>query len=265
MGACIGSFVNVVVYRVPAGMSIVRPGSHCPKCGKPIRWHDNLPIFGWLLLGGRCRDCHETISARYPLVELVTALLFLLVGCGVALGNIRGLPGLVSYQAWGLAFYYLLLLCTLWAAALIEYDGHSVSAKIMLPAAIAGILLPLVWPFLLRVPPFWLFDGRGKPLWDVIAGGVAGILLGWLLLVRLARPAQRNGALWGPMLVGIFFGWQVAVSLSLCTAFVGIPRLFVYPRRYRLPRGAIPITGWLTVFSLIWILCPQFVAFSVGL
>ena len=73
LGGAVGSFLNVVVYRLPAGMSLVAPGSRCPACGHPIRWHDNLPIAGWLILRGRCRDCAARISPRYPAVETLVA------------------------------------------------------------------------------------------------------------------------------------------------------------------------------------------------
>ena len=77
MGACVGSFTNVVAWRLPREESVVHPGSHCPRCGHAVRWHDNLPVLGWLLLGGRCRDCHAPISWRYPVVEAASALLWL--------------------------------------------------------------------------------------------------------------------------------------------------------------------------------------------
>ena len=76
-GACVGSFTNVVAWRLPREESLVWPGSHCPKCGQGVRWHDNVPVLGWIWLRGRCRDCHQGISSRYPLVELVSALLWL--------------------------------------------------------------------------------------------------------------------------------------------------------------------------------------------
>jgi hypothetical protein len=77
LGATIGSFLNVVVYRLPAGKSIVHPGSLCPACGHPIRWYHNLPIASWFVLRGHCYDCRAKISPRYPMVELVTAVMFL--------------------------------------------------------------------------------------------------------------------------------------------------------------------------------------------
>ena len=79
LGGVIGSFFNVVVYRLPAGLSIVPPGSHCPKCKHAIRWYDNVPVFGWIFLRGRCRDCHAPISLRYPLVEAATMAMFVLL------------------------------------------------------------------------------------------------------------------------------------------------------------------------------------------
>ena len=76
-GACVGSFTNVVAWRLPRDESVVHPGSHCPRCGHAIRWHDNLPVLGWLFLAGRCRDCRTPISWRYPAVEALSALLWL--------------------------------------------------------------------------------------------------------------------------------------------------------------------------------------------
>ena len=76
VGACIGSFLNVVMYRLPQGKSIAFPPSFCPKCGHSIRWYDNVPVFGWMLLGGKCRDCKEPISVRYPLIEFLCGCVF---------------------------------------------------------------------------------------------------------------------------------------------------------------------------------------------
>ncbi|MDB4677292.1 prepilin peptidase, partial [Synechococcus sp. AH-551-B05] len=76
-GACVGSFANVVAWRLPREESVVWPGSHCPKCGQAVRWHDNVPVLGWVWLRGRCRDCHQGISSRYPFVEFSSALLWL--------------------------------------------------------------------------------------------------------------------------------------------------------------------------------------------
>ena len=82
LGLCVGSFLNVVIYRLPNGMSLAKPASHCPKCQNPIRWYDNIPVVSYLILGGKCRHCKEKISFRYPFVELFnTAMWFLCLLC----------------------------------------------------------------------------------------------------------------------------------------------------------------------------------------
>lgn len=99
LGACIGSFLNVVVYRLPAGLSLVSPPSRCPKCETPIRAFDNVPILGWVLLRGRCRACSVWIPMRYPFVELTTAILFAYVGWtrgGHATASVNGGQSKVS-------------------------------------------------------------------------------------------------------------------------------------------------------------------------
>ena len=86
-GAAFGSFLNVVIYRVPLRMSIIAPRSHCFSCKTPIRFKDNIPIIGYLLLGGKCRDCGVSYSSRYPLVELLTGLITLVLGMRYGLSN----------------------------------------------------------------------------------------------------------------------------------------------------------------------------------
>ncbi len=83
IGASLGSFLNVVIWRVPEGMSVVTPPSHCPKCNSPIRWYDNIPILSWLLLRGKCRGCRQPISVRYPLVESLSAVASLIAICAI--------------------------------------------------------------------------------------------------------------------------------------------------------------------------------------
>lgn len=84
LGLVVGSFLNVVVYRVPRRMSLLRPGSSCVSCGTPVRWFDNIPVVSWIALRGRCRRCGSRISARYPLIELGTGALFVLLSLALA-------------------------------------------------------------------------------------------------------------------------------------------------------------------------------------
>jgi leader peptidase (prepilin peptidase)/N-methyltransferase len=166
VGTVIGSFLNVVVYRLPIGMSIVRPGSHCPVCKTPIRWYDNVPVLGWLLLAGRCRHCRQAISPRYPLVEGLVGLMFLAVawvdcyvsGTGVGFGP-RMIGALRTPAVLGLCLYHVALLCTILAAALIEFDGHRVPVPLAgfgLVVSLAGFeLLPLAEALFITAAVGW--------------------------------------------------------------------------------------------------------------
>lgn len=127
VGLVVGSFLNVVVYRIPAGLSVVNPPSACPKCGMAIKPYDNLPVLSWLVLRGRCRSCRNPISARYPLVEAATGGLFLAV---FALVGLR----------WTAIAYVWFAAVTL-ALALIDFDTKRIPNRILFPGAIVGAVL----------------------------------------------------------------------------------------------------------------------------
>lgn len=135
-GACIGSFLNVVIWRLPRGESLSHPPSHCPRCNQAIRWWQNLPLVSWLALRARCFYCHQPISPRYPLVELVTALLF----TAAWLGQLNaGLP-------WDALPRFLVLIAILVAAALIDADHGIIPNALtyfgMLVAVVTAVLFP---------------------------------------------------------------------------------------------------------------------------
>src|SRR6478672_3934072 len=137
MGATVGSFLNVVVYRLPRGLNLAYPGSFCPHCGHPIRGADNIPILSWLMLRGRCRDCGGRISPRYFVVELTMAVLFLLVlmgesfipaGLGFPSGFVprRLLTPHDGVPFWCMYAIHVTLVTTVLGAILIEADGYAV-------------------------------------------------------------------------------------------------------------------------------------------
>ncbi len=196
VGGCVGSFLNVVVYRLPLGLSLVHPPSHCPKCGKRIPWHDNVPIFGWIMLRGRCRQCHNPISARYPIVEAITAAMF-------------GVLAIVEIERLDTTYpLHLLLMCTLLCAGLIEYDGKRPPLRLFVPAILIGAIAPSFWPEL-RIVHAW----PDLPRWlcgavDGLTGLLAGAVLGGL--AWLIRGEQRPlGLLLGLVCVGLVLGWQM--------------------------------------------------------
>ncbi len=241
-GLAIGSFLNVVVWRVPRGESIVSPPSACPRCGHPIRPRDNVPVVSWLVLRGRCRDCGEPISTRYPLVEGAGGVLFALAAWFV--GPSWVLPALLYLVAIGLAL------------ALIDVDVHRLPDAIVLPSYAVGVaLLALAswnpggqadWWALVRalVGAAAMFGAyfvmvlvypAGMGLGDVKLAGVLGLYLGWfgwpvlllgfffafllggvysLVLVLAHRAGRKSGIPFGPWMIagailGIAAGGQV--------------------------------------------------------
>lgn len=206
VGASIGSFLNVVVYRLPRRKSLLLERSRCPSCNYAIEGRYNLPIVGWLRLQGRCRNCQAPISARYPIVETVTACLFLVLYFVQLLSGgenlpvrppnmYRGVVWVIFYTKWDLVriyLYHCFLFSTLLAWALIQYDGQRIPLRSSLTALLFATGLPLIWPDLHLVPAQLPFVAGGmtvaqnSPAWvssltisllGMIAGGVLG--LGW--------------------------------------------------------------------------------------
>lgn len=231
LGLLIGSFLNVVVHRVPLGQSVVRPASSCPGCGGVIRRRDNVPVLSWLLLRGRCRDCRTAISIRYPLVEMLTGLLFAAIA--LLVGSTWALPA------------YLYLAAVAVALAMIDLDVRRLPDVIVLPSyGVALALLALAsagtddWGALLRALiggaslfAFYVLIVVVKPggmgLGDVKLAGVLGLYLAWWG--------------WDALAVGAFLafliGGLVAVPLVL---FGGAGR------RSKMPFGPAMLAGALT-------------------
>lgn len=170
MGSVIGSFLNVVIYRMPLGLNISKPKSRCPVCESPIRTRDNLPILGWLLLRGKCRDCQAPISMRYPVVEAIVGSFFLLlylslVHSGGALlpyrtpNRFTGSYQILEGRTWDLialdaAYCYLFVVVL--ASAYIQYDRELIPRRLILwclgIGAVAGCFVPELHPVPARVP-----------------------------------------------------------------------------------------------------------------
>ena len=134
MGACVGSFFNVCIYRLPKDMSIVKPPSFCPKCKTPIRWFDNIPLISFFALGGKCRKCKGAISFRYPLVEIITAVLFLFLYNKYSL----------SLDFFKLALFFSLLV----VVSFIDIDYHAIPAYLCFLGIAAGLALSVYETFM---------------------------------------------------------------------------------------------------------------------
>jgi leader peptidase (prepilin peptidase) / N-methyltransferase len=238
-GLAVGSFLNVVICRVPAGESVVSPPSRCPSCGAGIRYGHNIPVLGWLLLRGRCHDCRAPISARYPLVEVVTGVLFAAVTWRLL---DLGLP-------WALAAYLYLAAVGV-ALALIDIDVRRLPDRIVLPSyAVVGLLLTVAahgqhqwWPlaraaigaaalFAFFFAIVVAYPG-GMGFGDVKLAGLLGALMGylsWSALIVAGFGAFLLGAIVGVTLIvtsrggrktAIPFG-PFMIAAALITVFAG--------------------------------------------
>lgn len=235
LGLLVGSFLNVVVHRVPAGLSVAHPPSACPGCGHQVRAVDNVPVLSWLVLRGRCRDCRSPISARYPLVEAGTALLFAVTAW--RLTDPVVLAALLAVVASGIALTLIDLehqrlpfSITRTAAALV--------VVVMAVGALVGHDLPPLLPVALSVVLWtavyggtWLATrGRGMGLGDVALAPVLGLALGLLGL--------------GPSLVGLGAGFVLGAVVGL-----GLQLSGRVGRRAAIPHGPFMVAGFLVALT----------------
>jgi len=218
VGASIGSFLNVVVHRVPNEESIVFPNSACPKCGTAIRPYDNIPLVSWLILGGKCRSCKASISARYPAVELLTALMFVLAYWRFGFGAF--LPVAFIFMAAMIALIFIdaehMILPNVITYPLL---GFASMLRIVFPSFFRGVYLSDInaWPFsLLSSTPIWALSILGALLGAIVGGGFL-----WLVGEAWKRlrgvEAMGLGDVKMMAAVGALLGWR----LSLLSIFIG--------------------------------------------
>lgn len=221
VGALIGSFLNVVIYRVPAGRSVISPPSACPNCGHPVRPRDNVPIMSWLVLRGRCRDCAAPISARYPVVEVGTALFFAAVAIVFLPAAFAATSAPVTAASILTLSAYLYFAAFSVALALIDLDTHRLPNVIVLPGYGVGAVLLLIATiltsnFVVLVPAavgavglglLYLIAALAYPggmgMGDVKLAGVIGLFLGWQGWPQLAVGAFAAFLLGGVFAVGL--------------------------------------------------------------
>lgn len=223
LGAIVGSFLNVVVYRLPRGESLVAPGSRCTGCAAAIAPYDNVPVVSWLVLRGRCRRCEAAISPRYPIVELMTALVF------VAVAAARGLtPELLLY---------LPLAAALIAVAGIDIDHRIVPNRIVLPAAIWGIGASAVL--------------RPAELPELLIAGAGAFAA--LLVAALAYPGGMGmGDVKLAGVMGLYLG--IAVVPAMLVAFLagsvyGLAKIARHGARAR--KQAVPFAPFLAIGGMV--------------
>lgn len=238
-GSLIGSFLNVVIFRLPAGRSIVVPPSACGSCGGQIRPWDNVPVVSWLLLRGRCRDCAAGISVRYPLVELGTAVFFWVVAWWALSGAVStsSTTETVGLLVTLVAFLYLASVSV--ALAMIDLDTHTLPNRIVLPAyPVAAMLLTAGA----------LLAGSPDRLLTALVG--AASLFGMYLILALAYPGGMGlGDVKLAGLLGMYLGWLgwAPLAVGAFSAFLlgGLFSLVLVITRRANRKSVIPFGPWM--------------------
>lgn len=234
LGLLVGSFLNVVIWRVPRGESIVRPPSHCPSCETPIAPRDNIPVLSWLLLRGRCRHCRHPIAARYPLVELLTAVVFALLGWKI--GAHVALIGFLWLGATGVAL------------AAIDIDLHRLPDALTLPTYAVGLVV---------LGAAAAVDGHGWPYARALIGGAA--LFAFYFAVVFAYP---KGMGFGDVKLagglGLFLGWlgwsQLAVGAFMAFLIGAVVSVGLVLFRGAGRKTAIPFGPFMLIGALVGVL-----------
>jgi len=204
-GACIGSFLNVCIYRMPRGESIVYPGSRCPECKRHIAWRDNIPLFSFINLRGKCRTCGVAFSYRYFLIEFLTAVLF------VFLLNRYGMT--VQF------FVYSALFASLIAVTFIDFDFKEIPDSISVSGIVVGTVLSLLFPFLHGSNS--AMGGLLASLKGILAGG--GIIYATAILGKIAfrRDAMGGGDVKLLAMIGSLLGWKLTLLTFFLAPFLG--------------------------------------------
>jgi leader peptidase (prepilin peptidase)/N-methyltransferase len=242
-GAAVGSFLNVVIHRLPREESVVSPPSRCPGCGSRIAWYDNIPILSWLLLRGKCRTCQSPISGQYPLVELLNGLLtfFLFLRYGPT-------PG----------FLVLFLLCSsLVAITFIDLEHQIIPDVISLPGILVGFACSS------------LVTGIGwkDSLIGILVGGGSLFLVAWGYELLTKKEGMGGGDIKLLAMLGAFFGWRAVLFIifaaSLIGSVVGITLMLVQKKDGKL---AVPFGPFLAGGALLYIFFgPPIIRWYLGL
>ena len=235
IGLCVGSFLNVVIYRVPRRESVVRPRSHCPACDAPIADRDNVPVLSWVLLRGRCRSCGDRISVRYPLVELGTAVLF--VAAAVRLGATWQLPAFCAFFA------------SLLAISVIDLDHYIIPNRVVYPT------LAVTIPLLVAAAAA---DGSWGHLRNAAIGGVAGFLV--LLAIHVAVPRGMGfGDVRLAGVIGMMHGWlglrYLFLGLFLAFLLASVIGVALIVAHLRSRKDAVPFGPFMAlgaVLAVLW-------------
>ena len=230
VGLCIGSFLNVCIYRIPLQGSIVTPGSKCPRCDTPIAFYDNIPLLSFLLLRGRCRKCKSPIGFRYPLVELLTGLLTVLV--------------FAVFGPTPEGFIYFLLVTVLIAVTFIDIDHRIIPDRITLPG------IPFFFLAAFFLPRFTVTDS----LLGILAGGGSLYLVAWGYHLLTGQEGMGGGDIKLLAMIGAVIGWQGVLFTIFAGSLLGcIAGFSLMIKNRKGMKLAVPFGPFLSMGAIIYV------------
>lgn len=241
VGACLGSFLNVCIYRIPLGRSVIYPGSHCAACGAPIPWQHNIPVVSWFLLKGRAACCGTKIDGRYPVVEALTA------GLMWAVWQIYGHEPVI-------AFIHTLAVSGLLLATFIDIDHFIIPDRVSLGGCVLGLGFAVIFPEFIGAEN-WL-QGLWRSFLGLAVGGGLLFIIAVLGLVVFRKEAMGMGDVKLVAAMGAFYGWEVVPFVVAVASFIGSAfglATLLYRRRHRWG-VAMPFGPHLAAAALIYIL-----------
>ena len=256
LGACIASFLNVCIWRLPREESVVRPGSHCPKCNAPIKWYQNIPIVSWCCLRGRCANCHQPISIRYTVVELLGGVLFLMAYLQWAMPSIlRQMPilGLVPASDMWLVAAEWLVITGLILGSFIDLEHFYLPDRV----TIGGMGLGVPLSFL--VPELQCQTDRLIALYWSLGGMTVGFLFLWGVGAFFSKLFKKEALGFGDVkligAIGAFFGPVAVLFTTILSSLVGSIIGLILVARGRAKLGgftAVPYGPFLAIGALVW-------------
>lgn len=252
-GACMGSFLNVCIYRIPREESVVKPRSHCPHCNTLIAWYDNIPLLSYFLLKARCRHCGGTISPRYVVVEALIAALFVLVWLKMDATGLRSPLALTPVYYAAIIPIYWLAVFGLALGTFVDLEHMIIPDRVSLGGMVLGILFSVLVPGLHGQP-----DGYGGFISGFLGAAVGvGILWAVAVLGKLAfrKDAMGMGDVKLMGAIGAFLGWQSVLFTLMISSFLGaIVGISLVLSGKKEMQSRIPYGPYIALAALIWIL-----------
>jgi len=231
LGLIIGSFSNVCIYRIPKNESIIFPASRCPNCHTPIKAIDNIPILSYLLLKGKCRQCGEKISIRYPIVEFLSGVIYLLI--------------FLVYGRSGQSIIYALLSSALIIISFIDLDKQIIPDEISLPGIIIGFILSIFVPYI----------SYFNSILGIIIGGGIIFLIALAGLAIFKKEAMGGGDVKLAAMIGAFIGWKYIIISLFIGFFIGaIAGILLILSKIKSRDDMVPFGPFIALGSLITIL-----------